>query len=204
MRTTSFAAPRRALLLIVVVLLLSVVATNAYANVRTPDGGEAMPYARIEHGYVVHTDEWAAIVFYRPTECVPNDFNLLDFYDENAFGCGPATTDGFFIWEGEPWFSAPVQIKLYGLGAVPVWFVAWSDLQAALADHELTMSELGAMGSRLVGTASFYSETLHPDGGAQVPMINQVARGMLDDGRSFQLRATFVTVGVMNVRIAFE
>jgi len=47
-------------------------------------------------------------------------------------------------------------------------------------------------------------ETLHPDGGARIPMIEFVAHGMLEDGRSFQAHATLVTVGVTNVRIAFR
>ena len=148
-------------------------------------------YACIERGEAFHTDEWAAIVFYRPSECVPDNFNLLDFYDfENAFGCTPYTTDGFTIWAGEPWVSAPIQIQLHGLGAVPVWFVGWPEMQAAIADDILSMSELEAMPSLLTGSASFYNETLHPDGGAQVPMINYVAHGMLDDGRTFRVHAT--------------
>ena len=202
---TLFAAPRRALpLLVVVVTVMLLVAPGAYAKIRTPGGGDVPFYARIEPHYVVHTDEWAAIVFYRPPGCVPDDFNLLDFYDFGAFGCTPATTDGFIIWAGEPGISAPIQMKLHGLGAVPVWFVAWPELEPALADGILTVPELQDMDSLLIGSASFYSETLHPDGGAQVPMINQVAHGMLDDGRSFQLSATYVTVSVMNVRIEFE
>lgn len=92
---------------------------------------------------------------------------------------------------------------LRGLGAVPVWFVAWPQLEAALLDGSLTMPELEALSSLLEGSAGFYSETLHPDGGAKVPMINQVACGTLDDGRPFQLHSIFVTTGVMNVRIKF-
>lgn len=201
-----FPAPRRALLLpILVVALLLLVTSSASAKIRTEGGGNVPFYARIEPGYVVHTDEWAAIVFYHPTECVPDGFNLLEFYDFNAVLCElAATTDGFIIWGGEPGFSAPIQMKLHGKGAVPVWFVAWPELEAAIADGSLTLPDLEAMSSLLTGTASFYNEVLHPDGGAQVPMISQVAQGTLDDGRSFQVHATFVTVSGMNVRIAIE
>jgi len=66
------------------------------------------------------------------------------------------------------------------------------------------MPELEALPLLLIGSASFYNETLHPDGGAEVPMINYVAHGILDDGRSFQVHATFVTVGVTNIFIAFQ
>jgi len=196
---------RRALVFSAIVGLLLAVTPGAYAHTRAEGGGDLPYYARIEREAIYRTDEWAAIVFYRPPECVPDGFNLLDFYDfENAFSCTPPTTDGFIIWESEPWFSAPIQINLHGLGAVPVWFVSWPELRGAIADDTLTITELGALESLLIGSASFYKETLHPDGGAWVPMIEFVAYGMLEDGQSFQVHATLVTVGVTNVRIAFR
>jgi hypothetical protein len=207
---TRFVQSRQALLFLIVVALLLLIAPGAYAKIRTPGGGDLPIYARIEPGLVIHTDDWAAIVFYRPPECVPEDFNLLDVYDWpesdddlGAFGCTPPTTDGFIIWSGEPGLSNPIQIKLWGLGAVPVWFVAWPELEAALDDGSLTVLELQAMASLLKGSASSYTETLHPDG-VKVPMINLVALGILEDGRSFQVHFVFVTDGVMNVRIEFQ
>jgi hypothetical protein len=197
---------RRALVFFAIVGLLLIVTPGAYAKVRTGDGGDVPFYARIERGEIYHTDEWAAIVFYRPPECVPGDFDLLDFDDApRAFGCAPPTTDGFSIWSGEPYSSAPIQINLHGLGAVPVWFVSWPELQYAIADDgSLTMPELEGMQSLLIGSASFYKETLHPTGGAQVPMINYVAHGSLESGQSFKVHATLVTVGVTHVQIAFN
>jgi hypothetical protein len=202
-RSLKYTLFRGALVSSAIVGLLLAVVPGAYANTRTGGGGDLPCYARIGRGEIYHTDEWAAIVFYRPPEYVPGDFNLLDFYDFAAVG-KPTTTDGFIIWESEPWFSAPIQINLHGLGAVPVWFVRWPELQGAIADDMLTMSELGALESLLTGSASFYKETLHPDGGARVPMIEFVAYGTLEDGQSFKVHATLVTVGVTNVRIAFR
>lgn len=209
MRPFRFAAFRRVLPFLVVMALLLLAVSIAYASVRTGGGGDPPYYANIEPGYIYHTDEWAAIVFYRPPECVPDgvpyDFDLLDLFDvPGAFGCTPPTTDGFIIWESEPWLSSPIQVSLHGLGAVPVWFVSWPELQAAVADGSLPMSELKAMGSLLTGSASFYQETLHPDGGAQVPMINFVAHGTLQDGRSFQVHAKAGPAGVTQVNIAFK
>jgi len=97
-----FAALRRALLLLVVIAALLLVAPSAYAKIRTPGGGDVPFYARIERGETLHTDEWMAIIFYRPQECVPENFNLLDFFDLAAFSCTPPTPDGFTIWAGEP------------------------------------------------------------------------------------------------------
>jgi hypothetical protein len=92
--------------------------TSVYANTLTEGAGHDLPYyARIEGTEEPFHDEiWAPIAFYRPPECIPNDFNLLDFYDfELAYGCEPPTTDGFMLWEGEPYLSNPQLIKLYGL-----------------------------------------------------------------------------------------
>jgi hypothetical protein len=200
---TLFAAPRRALLLLVVVALLLLVASSAYAKIRTPEGGDLPYYARIQSGEVFHDGEWAAIVFYRPPDCVPDNFDLLAFYDFGAVDCGPPTTDGFIIWYGAPGDTPPIQINLRGLGAVPVWFVAWPELEAALLDDSLTMSELEAM-ERLTGSASFYTETLHPTGVVKVPMINYVAHGMLEDGQSFKVHVTLVTGSHTDVRITFR
>jgi hypothetical protein len=78
---TLFAPLKRALPLLIVVALLLLDAPRVNAKIRTPGGGDLLFYARIEPGFVVHTDDWATIVLYRPRECVPDDFNLLDFYD---------------------------------------------------------------------------------------------------------------------------
>lgn len=205
MRTNSVSATKRAVLLLIVVAALLLVVPSVFAKIRTDGGGDVPFYARIEATEILHTDEWAPIVFYRPPACVPPGFNLLDFYDfPAAFGCAPPTTDGFMIWDGEPWVSTPIQINLHGLGEVPVWFVAWPELDGAIADGILTMSELEGMESLLIGSASFYSETLHPTGVVKVPMINYVAHGALEDGRSFHVHALLVTDRVTNVRVKFE
>ena len=71
-------------------------------------------------------------------------------------------------------------------GAVPTWFVAWPELEAATADGVLTITELSALPSLQVGKASFFLETIRNGvpaqrgGGEEV-----VATGMLLDGRSF-------------------
>ena len=185
----------------------------ASANVRIAD--DLVPaYARIAAGPVTggveevfHTEDWAVIPFYRPPGCVPAGFNLLDFFDiPGAFFCGPQTVQTTTIWRNGPGIDdAPIMAKSRGLGAMPVWFVSWPELEAAIADGELTISELGSLPSLLIGTASFYTETLHPGQAAQVPLTVFVARGTLEDGRSFQAQATRSGGAgrVTHVRIAF-
>jgi hypothetical protein len=196
---------RRAFPLLVGVLLLA--APTAAADVRLTGGGTPF-YARIESGEIFQTEHWAVIAFYRPPACVPADFNLLALFDvPGAFVCGPSTIDGFTIWRNGPGTDpAPIQAELHGLGAVPIWFVRWPELEAAVADGVLTIGELAALPSLLVGSASFYEEMLHPEQAAQVGELEFVAHGTLEDGRPF------ATDGVLtfaaghrfpHVRIAF-
>lgn len=192
------------ILLSTLAAVLMISPAGVEANTRTDGGGDLPYYARIQLGEAFHNGEWAAIIFYRPPECVPPDFNLLDFYDfENAFGCIPPTTDGFIIWEGVPWISNPIQIKLHGLGDVPVWFVEWPQLEAAIADDNLDIDELAGLSSLMIGSASLYNETLHPTGVVENPMINFVASGELIDGQPFFVHAV-LTNGAMNTQIVFQ
>ncbi|MBI4907490.1 MAG: hypothetical protein HY820_27945 [Acidobacteria bacterium] len=168
--------------------------------VRVPPGGPPI-YARVERPFVFHTDQWAAIVFYREPVCVPAGFNLLDLFhfpvppsDPGAFGC-PLTVSGFELRDkGMPNDSAPRHTNLSGL-AVPVWFVSWPVLQAAMADNVLTMPELESL-APLKGVAKTFHEVLHPfvppgvPGGAKVPHLTITASGVLSDGRSFQYEFT--------------
>ncbi len=176
-----------ALLGLILAALVNVPAANAAERIE--NAGTVPFYARILEG-----DEWTAIIFYRPTSCVPPDFNLLQFFDfENAGNCGPITTDGFAILGNTPNpFGAPMQLKLKGLGAVPIWFVRTDELGAAAADGVLTIGELAGLPSLVVGTAASYSEVLHPVEGAKVGKLTVVASGTLTDGRAFQLQVVGV------------
>ena len=200
--------------LLLTVSAMVATAVPASATVRLEDGGDVPFYARIttigEPDQVFHDDRWAAIVFYRPPSCVPKDFNLLAFFDfpgpsgPGAFGCNPPTTAGFNLWHNGPGIdAAPFLAVTHGVGAVPVWFIAWPALQAAMADRVLTMAELEALpaGSRLIGSASYFHQVLQPHDAAVVPMTQFVARGPLQDGRSFLVRGLFVEGATIQTHI---
>jgi hypothetical protein len=163
-------------------------------------------YARVERPYTIHTDEWAAIIFYRPPACVPAGFNLLDFFDiPGAFACGPLTVDGREMRKVADPFSAPFQSELHGLGVVPIWLVTWSEMQSALADDVVTMAELLGLPSLQVGTAHTFNETLQPIPTRLPSRLIMNAAGTLADGRRFTLhytsKDTFTTIDVRSVRI---
>src|SRR5215813_2724641 len=114
---------------------------------------------RLEDGssYFFHDDQWAAFVFLRDPGCVPSTFNLLSQIDvPAAFGC-PLTVDGHAILK-QAGDQAPVQVNLHGLGAVPVWFVKLSEVQAILAGNTLTLNQLLSSPSLRKGLAQLYEE----------------------------------------------
>lgn len=180
---------------LVVAGLIAVSAIGLQANVLlqfSPASGGGVPaYARIERlkgDVFVHNDgKWAAISFYRDLSCVPDDFNLLDFFDApRAFGC-ELTVEGFEIWRNGPWAgdAGPIQTVSFGLGAVPVWFVESAELQDKVDDDVLTLGELGGCETLRKGSAFSFKETLHPAGVAQQTKLQLVARGTFADGGTF-------------------
>jgi hypothetical protein len=150
-------------------------------------------YANISDGFLPHTDDLAVVFFYRSPACVPADFNLLDYLDFTpAFQGGPPRPflcelqiEGSALWHSldDP---APALQFLHGQGAVPTWFVAWPELEAAAADGVLTISELAALPSLQVGEAVSFLETIRngvpPQRGGSEEVV---ATGALIDGRSF-------------------
>lgn len=144
-------------------------------------------------------------MFYRAPSCVPPSFNLLNFFHPAAFGC-ESFVRGFEIWRNGPWAgdAAPLQQRLDNTGPLPVWFVAWSVLEAAIADDRLTIGELASLPSLLVGHATRFRETLHPYQGAQQTMISIVASGVLENGHTFIYQATETHGVLRHVRIEFQ
>ena len=181
---------------------------QTHIRLNVPQDNEPPFYARIS-GYefigsenVFRTDEWAAIVLYRRPQCVPDDFNLLSFFDFSLLGIPPAsrcplTVEGFEIWPAPPGPGlAPIQTVSRGLGAVPIWFVAWPEMQVLLSDRIVTITELESAATLRKGLAGFYHETLHPPAvgplaqAAQVGFITIEASGSLEGGEPFQFNAT--------------
>lgn len=183
----------RGLLLGVIVLLAAQSSLGQVITFTPPDPGPPF-YTVLEPGFVPHTDEWAAIFFVRQTSCVPPGFNLLTVVNIPAvFGCS-LTVEGHAIWRNAPppVDSVPMQVVLHGTGEVPVWFVSWPELQDAMDDGVLTTTELSALPSRLVGSASFFKEVQQP--GPYRPQgpgngkIELNASGTLTDGRGFSVQ----------------
>ena len=77
----------------------------------------------------------------------------------------------------------------HGPGGVPTWFVHTDDLIQARSDEVVTRTELQAL-EPLIGTATFFTETLHPAESAKPPLLVINAEGTLTDGRFFSMHVT--------------
>jgi hypothetical protein len=156
--------------------------------------------------FAFHTDEWAAVVFYRAPDCVPDGFNLLAFYDlPDAFACS-LTISGFELWDNGPGIDLAPQHTVSHGAAVPIWFVPWPALEVAIGDNVLTMPELESLGP-LKGIATTFHEVLHPLGGpAKVPHLKITAQGLLLGGEAFQyhFNSVYKNKPKDNVKIEFR
>lgn len=163
------------------------------------EAGDGPPfYARFGENETFGDGEWVAIVFYRSPDCIPDEFNLNQFFDfpgeagPGAFSCQPPTTDVVEYWVNGPETDpAPAISEMTGRGAVPVWFFAAADIDAAMTDGVVTIGELEAISSRRVGSASTFTEHLKPTQSNEAPLIRFMAEGTLEDGGNFLVDVSY-------------
>jgi hypothetical protein len=189
MKIRSFYEKRRRLSLATIIIMgiVIVLASLSFASDRkviTPNN-----FAPIYADWY-RNDGWVAFIFYRDPASVPVTFNLLDFYDLAAFGV-PLTVEGFAIYKNQN-DPSPFQAEMKGLGAVPIWFITREDYTAAIGDGVLTISELESLTSLTIGSAHFYTETLHSEGHSPMPLKNVEASGSVEDGSRFSLKIIWV------------
>ncbi len=174
-------------------------AAAAEAELVRVENGDGPPfYARFGENETFGDSEWVAIVFYRDPACVPDEFNLNDFFDfpgdagPGAFGCQPPTTDVVEYWAGEPGSGpAPALSEMTGRGAVPVWFFTRADIDAAKSDGMVTITELEGLTSRRVGSAATFTEYLKPSQSNAAPLLRFMAEGTLEDGGAFLVDVSY-------------
>jgi len=166
--------------------------------VRIESNGEVPFYARFGENETFSNGEWTVIVFYRSPDCIPADFNLNQFFHfpsdngPGAFACTPPTTTSIEYWTNGPQTDpAPLKAEMTGLGAVPVWFIAQAEIEAAMADGVVTIGELAESPSLLKGEAASYTELLHPSQSNAQSLIQFTAEGKLEDGRSFRVDVSY-------------
>ncbi len=118
-------------------------------------------YANFSADFIPTDDGTVGIQFIREPSCIPTDFNLLLQFDvPAAWGC-ELTIEGKVWWHDPETDPFPFQERYYGLGAVPIYFVDEAELAAATQDGVLTIGELQALPSLLVGFADSFLEVIH-------------------------------------------
>jgi hypothetical protein len=118
-------------------------------------------YANFSADFIPTDDGTVAIAFIREPSCIPTDFNLLLLFDvPAAWGC-ELTVEGKLWWYDPETDPFPFQERYYGLGAVPIYFVDEAELAAATQDGVLTIGELQALPSLLIGFADSYLDVVH-------------------------------------------
>jgi hypothetical protein len=157
--------------------------------------------------WVPNDGKWAVFPFLRELGCVPDDANLFAIVGPMAFACA-ATVEGHEHWENGPGIDpAPRQTVFRGLGAVPIVFALLTDVEAVIGDGKLTLPELLALPSAIVGTARFYKEIdvlgISGPHGAGRGMYKINAWGALSDGGSFRLHLNEVLGEQRVVQIEF-
>lgn len=154
------------------------------------------------HFFFPHANGWGAAAFERELGCVPPDFNLLLEFDFTpAFPGGPPrpflctlTVEGYNIWHNppdpDPVDPGPIFVMSRGLGDVPVVFARWEEIETAMADATLTLPELLALPSAMVGSADHFVATYENGPPPDDRLMNKMtASGSLPDGRSFRVKA---------------
>lgn len=118
-------------------------------------------YANLAAGFMPNDGLRVGIAFYRDPSCIPMNFNLLvQFNPPAAFAC-TLTIEGKRWWWNPATDPYPFQIRFSGLGAVPIYFVDADELAAAAADGVVTIVELQALPSLLVGLADDFHQVIH-------------------------------------------
>lgn len=183
------------------------------ARIDFPATSPGVPaYARLEtlipNFDVPNNNRWAAIVFYRSPDCVPADFNLGDFFDPpgpnglGAFAC-PLLIEGHELWTNGPDLDVAPRyvISRNAVPKLPVWFVAWPELEPYLSSGHIDIEDLRNMPSLMRGYARRFDERLFPNGvpgmtgGADEPGISIRASGELEGGGAFSLLWDYADFG---------
>ena len=152
--------------------------------------GTPLPFwARIEDSStelngIPLTEEWGIIYFYvKDPSVIPEDFNLMSFFDFRALGVDFAVQGSSWWEEGNQ--MAPYVSKLEENGPVPFWIITSDQAKQAAKDGIITMVELRDL-NPIKGYANDFFEILRPfGGGAPVNGILTNASGQLENNKTF-------------------
>ena len=145
--------------------------------------------AAVDPALIPTNGEWAALVFYRQRQCIPESFNLLRLFDAPAaFDCPLDAIAGYEVWTNAPGVDpAPKHTRLTSSGGTSIWFVRVDDFYQAASDGIVTIGEFENIPSLRRGTADFYDELLRPSSTNSDILLHMTAYGRLEGGGGFRL-----------------
>lgn len=107
------------------------------------------------------SDDQLIIPFYRMPACIPDTFNLLNYYDPpTAFQCDLSVSGRFVIEEDAEAGQFPIMAHTTGTN-VPLWIVSWSSFQSAMNEGAVTIRDVENM-NPIIANAIEFEEYLSP------------------------------------------
>jgi hypothetical protein len=154
-----------------------------------------------------HTEDfaWLGSVFYRPFETAPGDIAVNDFVsvDPEVY---PLRVEGFGVLEEGSFYPLNSVLRNRSGEVVEICFNSAEDnIKALKNDGRVTVKEMRAMRSLIVGYADFYLEVNQPPDPATPGRgfsRDVIAMGVLEDGSPFYVRSVY-TNGTYNVDFRF-
>lgn len=170
-----------------------------------PDEDPGIPiYARVGpilKQFFIAGDQ-LVIPFYRNPVCIPDSFNLLNYYDPPvAFGCELMVQGRFVIEKDAEEGQFPIMAHTSGT-EVPVWIVDWAGFQLLMDEGAVTMVDLEGL-DPIKATALQFEEYLSPRINEHQVIIE--AEGSVSDtDQDFYFSLTHVGDEIKRIQLEFE
>ncbi|MGF1585992.1 MAG: hypothetical protein ACFCUM_11750 [Bacteroidales bacterium] len=170
-----------------------------------PDEDPGIPiYARVGpilNQFFIAGDQ-LVIPFYRNPVCIPDTFNLLNYYDPPAaFGCELMVQGKFVIEKDAEEGQFPIMAYTSGT-EVPVWIVDWTGFQSLMADGTVTIVDVQEL-NPIKATALQFEEYLSPRINEHQVII-EATGSVLDSDENFYFSLTHEGDQIKQVLLEFK
>ena len=170
-----------------------------------PDEDPGIPtYARVGpilNQFFIVGDQ-LVIPFYRNPECIPDSFNLLNYYDPPAaFGCELTVQGRFVIEKDAEQGQFPIMAHITGK-EVPVWIVDWAGFQLLMAEGTVTIVDIEKL-NPIKATALQFDEYLSPRINEHQVIIEAAGR-VVDSEEEFYFSLTHEGDQIKRIYLEFK
>jgi hypothetical protein len=142
------------------------------------------------------------IPFYRNPVCIPDSFNLLNYYDPPAaFGCELMVQGSFVIEKDAEEGQFPIMAYTSGT-EVPVWIVDWAGFQSLMEEGTVTIVDLEEL-NPIKATALQFEEYLTPRINEHQVII-EATGSVLDSEEGFYFSLTHKGDKIKQIQLEFK